>query len=314
MDIETTEHRIGSGRAGLSLYLRNKRSAGDGQTLLLIHGATYPGSGMFDHAVEGESWMDWLAARGFDVWCMDILGYGQSDRPPEMSVPAADNGPIVDTEEAVRDVRLAVDFICAERRVKHIDLLGYSWGTAITGQVAGEIPEQIRRLVLYGALWERLGTTQIQVSGPLGAYRTVTAEAAADRWVVKMTDAQKAAIAPWERIVDWSKTIVDTDPDSGNQDPPVLRAPTGVVKDVTSYWLKGKPTYDPARIQAPTLVVVGEWDMETTIEQGWDVYQRLTGAAQRRYTVIGQGTHTLLLENHRHDLYRTVEEFLRQGL
>jgi len=53
--------------------------------------------------------MDVLARAGFDVWCMDILGYGNSDRPAELSRPAEDNAPVVDTEHAVADAGRVVD-------------------------------------------------------------------------------------------------------------------------------------------------------------------------------------------------------------
>jgi hypothetical protein len=40
----------------------------------------------------------------------------------------------------------------------------------------------------------------------------------------------------------------------------MLRASNGVVQDSNEFWSAGKPVYDPARITAPTLLVVGEWD------------------------------------------------------
>ncbi|WP_416897402.1 MAG: alpha/beta hydrolase [Minwuia sp.] len=310
MTVETTDHRVGSSRPGLSVHLRNKRAPGGMRTVLMVHGATYPGTVMFDYAVEGVSWMDWMAARGFDVWCIDLLGYGLSDRPAEMDAAAGDNGPIVDTAEAVRDVKLAIDYILSERGIGQLDLLGYSWGTAIGGQVAGDVPEKIRRLVLSGALWLRSGNVQIQVDGQLGAYRTVDADAIVNRWTVDLDNTQKAAIAPPERFREWADAAVATDPASGGHTPPRLRAPTGVVKDVQQHWLKADPTYDPGRISCPVQIVVGEWDRETTPDQGREVFDRLTGTADRRYTIIGGGTHSILLENQRHQLYEVVRGFL----
>ncbi|WP_417513398.1 alpha/beta hydrolase [Minwuia sp.] len=314
MNMVSNDHRVASGREGLNVFLRNKHVGDGGQTLLMVHGATYPGTVMFDYPVEGVSWMDWMAERGFDVWCIDLLGYGKADRPAEMDAPAGASGPIVDTGEAVRDVKLAIEFILKERGISQLDLLGYSWGTAIGGQVAGEVPEKIRRLVLSGALWLRSGNVQIQVDGELGAYRTVTADAVVKRWTINLDEDQKAAIAPAARLRQWAADAVATDPDSSRHDPPMLRAPTGVVKDVMQHWLKENPTYDPAAIRCPTQVVVGEWDHETTPEQGRAVFDRLTGTDTRRYTVIGGGTHSLLLENQRHQLYEVTRSFLSADL
>lgn len=310
MNIRATDHRVASGRAGLELLVRNKRGESSGPPVLFIHGATYPSTIMFDWPVDGVSWLDWMAERGFDVWCVDLLGYGGSDRPAEMDAPADAGGPIVDTAEAVEDVKRVVDFILAERGVGQLDLLGYSWGTSIGGQVAGEVPEKIRRLVLAGALWLRSGNVQIAVDGKLGAYRTVDADAIVRRWTVDLDEAQKAAIAPAERLRAWADAAVATDPQSVRHDPPVLRAPTGVVKDVQQHWLNGDPTYDPGRIRCPAMIVVGEWDRETTPEQGLAVFSRLGGTAERRFTMIGGGTHSLLFENQRHQLYEAVASWL----
>lgn len=308
--IATSEHRIASGREGLNVYLRNKSPDGGGKTLLLVHGATYPSTAVLDYPVDGVSAMDWLAAEGFDVWCIDLLGYGMADRPPEMDQPAEENEPLVDTYEAVADVLRAIDFICAERNVPKLGLLGYSWGTAICGQVATEAPERVDRLALVGALWLKSGSVQIRGEGPIGAYRTVTAQDTTDRWVVYFDEVKKAAVCSASRREQWGRDAVATDPDSVNHDPPRLRSPAGVVRDVVENWLQDRPTYDPGKIRAPTLVIVGEWDQETTTSQGWEVFQRLTCAAEKRYVVVGQSSHTIWLEDNRHQLYGSLAEFL----
>lgn len=310
MTVITTEHRVASGRAGLSVLLKNKCGGATAAPVLFVHGATYPSTATFDYPVDGVSWMDHLAASGGDVWCIDLLGYGGSDRPPEMAQPAADNPPIVDTAAAVADVKRAIAFILATRNVERLDLIGYSWGTAIGGQVAGECASQLRRLVLAGALWLPKGPMQITSDGPLGAYRLVTAAASCSRWTVGLDAAQRAAIGSEQSRADWARTAVASDPEAARHTPPLLRAPAGVVKDVMEYWLRGAPTYDPARIQCPTLVVVGEWDQETTPEQGRAVFEGLTAAATRRLVVISAATHLMLLERQRHQLYATVDAFL----
>jgi pimeloyl-ACP methyl ester carboxylesterase len=101
--------------------------------LLFVHGATYPAESAFDLKLNGLSWMDYIAEHGYDVYLVDLRGYGKSTRPPQMSQPAADNPPIERTESAVKDVGAAVDFILKRRGVAKIDLLGWSWGTEIMG-------------------------------------------------------------------------------------------------------------------------------------------------------------------------------------
>ena len=312
MTILCTDHHIASGRAGLSVLLRNKRISEHGQPVLFIHGATYPSTVTFDYAIDGQSWMDNMARAGFDAWCIDLLGYGGSDRPTEMSQAAADNGAIVATAEAVADVKRAIDFIIAKRALTALDLIGYSWGTAIAGQVAGDCPQQVRRLVLAGALWLRAGAAQIAVDGPLGAYRLVSAAASVQRWTYGIDAAQMEAIGTRASRKVWAQAAVASDPESQRHSPPLLRAPTGVVHDLAECWLKDSPTYAPSRICCPTLVVVGEWDQETTPAQAQAVFAQLSASETRRLVIIGGATHLMLIERQRQQLFCVVDGFLSE--
>lgn len=308
--ITAADTRLASGRPSLNLLLRNKRRANAGLPVLCVHGATYPASATFDYPVEGRSWLDGLADGGRDAWCLDLLGYGGSDRPAAMAGDPLAHEPIVDTAEAVGDVLRAIRHIRAVRGVTAVDLIGHSWGTAICGQVAASEPALVRRLVLFGALWINVGTVQIPVGERLGAYRLVDAAATVKRWTVNLDPGQCAVIGSEAARAAWAEAAIASDPEAARHNPPRLRAPTGVVKDLRDHWLAGRATYDPAAITSPTLVVVGEWDQETTPAQGQAVFSGLTNAAERRYTVIGAGTHLLLLERQRHQLYGIVDEFL----
>jgi pimeloyl-ACP methyl ester carboxylesterase len=135
-----TEHfMIDAVEPGTKLYVRNKRPEGMKQftaqkTLLFVHGATLPGEAIFDFPLEGLSWTDYIAQRGWDVYLVDVRGYGRSTRPPEMDQPAASNPPIATTDVAVRDVGSAIDFILQRRGVSKLSLVGYSWGTVAVRQ------------------------------------------------------------------------------------------------------------------------------------------------------------------------------------
>ena len=126
--IETESYLIPSADPGIALYIRNKHPAGvtsfaPDKILLYVHGATYPAETSFDLPLNGRSMMDYIAQHGFDVYLVDIRGYGGSTKPPEMNEPPADNKPIVDTPTAARDVAAAVDHILQKRGVAKIDLM-----------------------------------------------------------------------------------------------------------------------------------------------------------------------------------------------
>ena len=132
------EFMVPSSDPGIRLYVRNKHPEGIAKfgpekILLYVHGSTYPAETAFDLQLNGFSWMDYIAQHGYDVYLVDLRGYGQSDRPVEMSQPAEQNAPIVRTETAVKDVGSAVDFILKRTGSPKLNLLGWSWGTSIMG-------------------------------------------------------------------------------------------------------------------------------------------------------------------------------------
>ncbi|MFZ9676941.1 MAG: alpha/beta hydrolase, partial [Quisquiliibacterium sp.] len=108
----------------------------------------------------------------------------------------------------------------------------------------------------------------------------------------------------------WADATLATDPAGAALNPPQLRAPNGVVQDRREFWAAGKPQYDPADIQVPTLLVHAEWDVDlpSTMMQGY--FARLVNARYRRMVEIGEGTHTILMERNRMQLFCTVQQFL----
>src|SRR5262249_36651377 len=100
-----------------------------------------------------------------------------------------------------------------------------------------------------------------------------------------------------------------TDPKGGGK---TLRAPNGVVLDGREFWSAGKPMYDPAKITAPVLLVLGEWDRETPPYMAQTLFPLLTNAAWKRFAMLSEGTHSIALEKNRMLLLRTVQQFLEE--
>jgi pimeloyl-ACP methyl ester carboxylesterase len=313
----TEGYRIQSDTPGIQLYIRNKRPA-DVRTfpperiLLYVHGATYPSETAFDLPLGGFSWMDYLACRGFDVYLVDLRGYGQSSRPPEMEHPAEDNAPIVNTVVAVHDVEAAVEHILARRKVKQLNLIGWSWGTAIMGTYAAANPDRVQRLVLYAPLWLRKTPSLIGGEGPLGAYRRVTQEQAKKRWLTGVSEDKQRDLIPLGWFDAWAEATWASDPDAARYNPPAVRAPNGVLQDGRDYWSAGRPFYDPAAITARTLLIHAEWDQDTPGYMAQAVFALLSNAASKRLVVIGEGTHTVIMEKNRLQLFREVQLFLEE--
>ena len=96
--------------------------------------------------------------------------------------------------------------------------------------------------------------------------------------------------------------------------PPVLRAPNGVVQDGLDYFGAGKPYYDPAKITAPTLLVLGEWDRDTPPYMAQTLFPLLTNSPGKRFVMLAEGTHTIVMEKNRMKLFEAVQaSSMRRG-
>ena len=105
---------------------------------------------------------------------------------------------------------------------------------------------KVERLVLYAPQWIRQTPSLVQVSGKLGAYRTVNRDQSKERWFTGVPEDKKAALVPAGWFDAWADATFATDPVGAQMSPPVLRAPNGVVQDGLDFWAAGKSYYDPS--------------------------------------------------------------------
>lgn len=301
---------------GIQIYARNKRPVDMKQftpdrVVLFVHGATYPAETAFDLKLNGESWMEYIARRGYDVWLLDVRGYGQSTRPAAMDRPAQESAPFATTEEAVRDVTAVADFIRKRRGVDRINLIAWSWGTRIMMWYTSLNSDKVEKLVLYAPGWIRKTASLVQAgAGPLGAYRTVRMDQAKARWLTGVAKDKQADLIPPGWFEAWAEATFATDPVGAKQNPPVLRAPNGVVADGERYWNKGIIPYKVEDIRVPVLLIKAEWDQDTPAYMAQDLFAALTRTPYKRYIELGEGTHTIIMEKNRMHLFREVQLFL----
>jgi pimeloyl-ACP methyl ester carboxylesterase len=314
--MESTDTMIPSGEAGIQLFVRNKHLAGKESSpdkiLVFVHGATYPAETAFDLPIEGVSMMDLIAARGYDVYLVDVRGYGRSTRPPEMSQPPADNKPIVSTAVAAHDLGAAVDYILGKRKVAKINVMGWSWGTSIAGLYTSEHNAKVSRLVLYAPQWihsEPAATVAVNAA-PLGAYRLVSKESAKARWLKGVAADKQADLIPAGVFDAWADATWATDPESSKQNPGMLRAPNGVMDDSKNYWNAGKPLYDPGKITVPTLLLHAEWDADLPSYLAQGYFAQLKNTPYKRLIELSEGTHTVMMEKNRMQFFHELMGFL----
>jgi len=303
---------------GIEIYVRNKRPADMNafrpeRTLLFVHGATYPAHTSFDLKLDGLSWMEYIAARGYDVYLLDLRGYGKSTRPKEMDDKSDANAPIVRGTTAVKDISAVVDFILKRRGIPRLNLMGWSWGTTLMATYTTQNASQVERLVLYAPAWIRTTPSLSRPAGPLGAYRMVTREQAHTRWLTGVAEEKKATLIPAGWFDAWADATFASDLVGAKMNPPVLRAPNGVQQDGDEFFAAGKPYYDPAKITVPTLLVHAEWDRDTPAYMAQTLFPLLVNAPGKRCVQLPEGTHHIMMEKNRRMLFEAVQAFLDES-
>jgi len=277
--------------------------------VLILHGAGAPVAGNPDFVLGGHSLMTSLAETGIDVWALDYYGFGESDRYPEMSEPADAHPPLGRAEECADQVDAVTAFLKRDRHIDRIMLIGDSGGSLVAGVFATRRPDLVSRLILFGP--ETPFTEGPPTNAVLPAYINI---APADLWG-QFADWSQAAGKP--DVLDanaykpWAEAYLRSDPTSATRRPPTVKVPNGRQAD-TADIERGRFTYDPAAIRAPTLIVMGEFDAIATLPGAEWLLKSLRRAPQRRLVVIGHGSHTIQYETERTQLYHVMADFLNE--
>ncbi len=132
------------------------------------------------------------------------------------------------------------------------------------------------------------------------------------RWLNGVPADKQASLIPPGWFDRWQQATWATDPKAATANPPVLRAPNGVTADLRHFWMSGTPTYDPSKITAPTLMIQAEWDHDTPPYMSQALFPLLSGTPWKQYDLIGEGTHTVLMEKNRMQFFAAVQSFLEE--
>ena len=103
------EHWTRKGTVRLFLWQKFVSAATGKPVVLFVHGSSMASQPTFDLDLPGRpdsSVMDWFARRGFDCWCVDMEGYGRSDKTRDI---------FCDIANGADDLEAATDYIFATR-------------------------------------------------------------------------------------------------------------------------------------------------------------------------------------------------------
>jgi pimeloyl-ACP methyl ester carboxylesterase len=315
---------------GIKLFVREKRAEGakatDDNVVLFVHGATFPSTPDFDLQYKDYSWADWMVKHGYVVYMFDKRNYGFSTREKAMDEPPAANKPVTRSYLAIRDLGAVVDHIRAKNHVAKVTLIGWSWGAMTAGYYTSLQSEKVKKLVLYAPLYDNpmhtnLGAgsgnqnkrSPMEFNYSLGAYRYGSGEGNNKRWDGEIPVADKTEYREQGVQDAFNTAALATDPTSGARTPPSLRAPNGVLED-SFYQATGRMMWNAANIYVPTLVIGGEDDSWSYLNDRDGLMRDLVNAPQKKLVNIPHATHFILFETKRFQFFDEIDSFLHGKL
>jgi pimeloyl-ACP methyl ester carboxylesterase len=288
--------------------------------VLFVHGAGTPAEVAFDVPYADYSWMAFLAAAGFDVFSMDMTGYGRSTRPNLMNdvcnlsaeqqtalgrMPCKANHDAQLTTIATdwHDLDAVVEYIRKLREVPRVSLVGWSLGGPRAGGYASRNPDKVAKLVLLAPAYSRDAKQEPPEKSPAAGV-AFNAQSHADftaNWDRQVGCANQyepaAAAAVW-------RAMLDSDPVGASWGQGVRRAPN------TTVWGFGKAAVE--RMQTPTLMVAGIHDKQVAPERVREYFADL-GAANKVLVDLGCSSHNAMWESNHLLLFRASLEWLTAG-
>jgi pimeloyl-ACP methyl ester carboxylesterase len=292
--------------------------------VLFVHGAGTPAEVSFDVPYKDYSWMAYLAKAGFDVFSMDMTGYGRSTRPAAMNDPCnvskeqqaqfvpnlipstcepSHPSPISTMSSDWDDIGAVVDHLRALRRVDKVSLVGWSQGGPRTGGYAARTPSKVARLVVLAPAYNRAGPLEAPTSSAANS-SSMNAQSRADfaaNW-----DRQVGCPNQYEsdaRDAVWSEMLA-SDPVGATWGTGVRRAPQVTI------W--GFNQAVAAKIQTPYLMIAGAHDKQVPPERVHDLYADL-GSKQKVIIDLACSSHNAMWETNHLLLFKASLEWLKEG-
>ncbi len=312
----------------VALYVRERTLPGtiargdvaEGQVVLFVHGAGTPAEVAFDPSYEDYSWMAYLAEAGFDVFSMDVTGYGRSTRPGVMHdacnlsddqrgmLAPGDCDPsygfeLGNIESDWADIDAVVDYVRQLRGVDRVSLVGWSLGGPRAGGYAARNEAKVDRIVLLAPAYLPDGpaTRPADVPRPGPVFTKQSRDDFMSNWDRQVGCADQydsaAAAAIW-------RDMLASDPVGATWGTGVRRAPR------TTVWGFGPQAV--TGMSTPMLIVQGAHDAQVTPDRARALYRDL-GSRDKVYLDLGCASHNAMWERVHLQMFAASAEWLSVG-
>ena len=289
-EIVGVEHAVW--KDGVRLYLWEKYASQPHEkpALLFVHGSSLSGRATFDLQVPGQasaSAMDWFASRGFDVWCLDMEGYGRSDKHRDINCDVANGAD--DCLAACRHIR-------ALRGLESIHVYGSSSGALRAALFAQRHPELVERLALDAFVWTGAGSATLDQRR-----KKVDAFTASNRRPIDRSHIRSIFLRDHEGSTD--NAVIEAVADE------VLAHDNSVPNGTYVDMCMNLPLVNPQAIHVPTIVMRGQWDGIAS-EADLLGFFALLGNPDKQFVKMPGIAHTSFHQRARELAYRVLHSFL----
>lgn len=286
-----TEHWTKKGE--VNLFLWNKAPEGTPKgTVLFVHGSSMASQPTFDLQVPGRpfsSVMDWFVSQGYDTWCVDMEGYGRSDKHRDITSNIADGAD---------DLSAASDYIMQRTGAQAFLVYGISSGALRAAAFAERHPERVAKLALDAYVWTGEGApTLIERRKKLEQFRAMKRRPVDRDFVYSIFNRDHPGTAEDKVIDAFADAILALD-DS---------MPTGTYVDMCSRL----PLNDPAKLTMPVLVMRGEYDGIAAMDDLLKFFAALPHPG-KQFTVMQGISHASFQQKNYMMVYHILQSFFEQ--
>jgi pimeloyl-ACP methyl ester carboxylesterase len=283
------EHWTHKGEVKLYLYEKPAVAAPRRGTILFVHGSSMSSRPTFDLQMTGRpgsSAMEHFARLGFDTWCVDMEGYGRSDRKRPINCDIA-NG--------ADDLAAATDFIRQTRGVEKLMVYGISSGALRAALFAQRHPERVARLALDAFVWTGEGSPTLEQRRKRLPEFVATNRRPIDREFVRSIFARDHPGCAEDRVIEAFADQILAVEDS---------VPTGTYVDMCSKL----PVCDPEKILVPTLIMRGQYDGIAGMDDLLEFFRRLPNP-DKQFTVMPGISHASFQQKNYLAVYQILHGF-----
>ena len=280
------------GDVRLFLWEKYVDAPDDKPALLFVHGSSMASQPTFDLAVPDRpdsSVMDWFAERGFDCWCVDMEGYGRSDKRRDI---------YYDIAEGADDLAEATDYIMQERDIRKFMVYGISSGALRAALFAQRHSGRVARLALDAFVWTGAGSPTLEQRKKKLPEFVAHKRRPIDRAFVHSIFQRDHPETADPRVVEaFADAILALD-DS---------MPNGTYIDMCSRL----PIVDPAQIAVPTLILRGQYDGIAGFDDLIEFFKRLPHP-DKQFSVMAGISHASFQQKNYLAVYHILHAYFTQ--